>query len=144
MDVFTAMLGGEVEVPTLSGTVHLKIPAGTQPEQVFRIAGRGMPQSKNPQTKGDLYVKIKVNIPRNLTPEQKSLLEEAARKRKRLISLMEVKEKVKMKRKIVLSLVLVVLLFAMAACRFSGNSSLPQLQTVSRLRCKMSCRRWSP
>jgi curved DNA-binding protein len=78
LDVFTAMLGGEVDVPTLSGKVHLKIPAGTQPDQVFRIAGRGMPQSKSPQSKGNLYVKVKVNIPRNLTSEQKSLLEEAA------------------------------------------------------------------
>lgn len=84
VDVFTALLGGEVEVPTLSGTVHLKIPAGTQPDQAFRIAGRGMPQSKNPQVKGDLYVKIKVNIPRNLTSEQKTVLEEAARKFKKV------------------------------------------------------------
>jgi DnaJ-class molecular chaperone len=82
LDVFTAMLGGEVDVPTVGGKVHLKIPAGTQPDQVFRIAGRGMPQSKSPQSKGDLFVKVKVNIPRNLTAEQKSLLEEAARKQK--------------------------------------------------------------
>ena len=82
VDVFTALLGGEVDVPTLGGKVHLKIPAGTQPDQVFRVAGRGMPQSKSPQVKGNLYVKVKVNIPRNLTSEQKSLLEEAARKQK--------------------------------------------------------------
>jgi curved DNA-binding protein len=82
LDVFTALLGGEVDVPTLSGKVHLKVPAGTQPDQIFRIAGRGMPQSKDPQSKGDLFVKVKVNIPRNLTPEQKSLLEEVARKQK--------------------------------------------------------------
>ncbi len=82
VDVFTALLGGEVDVPTLGGKVHLKIPAGTQPDQVFRVAGRGMPQSKSPQAKGDLYVKVKINIPRNLTSEQKSLLEEAARKQK--------------------------------------------------------------
>jgi len=66
----------------VGGKVHLKIPAGTQPDQVFRIAGRGMPQSKSPHSKGDLFVKVKVNIPRNLTAEQKSLLEEAARKQK--------------------------------------------------------------
>jgi curved DNA-binding protein len=82
VDVFTVLLGGEVDVPTLGGKVHLKIPAGTQPDQVFRVAGRGMPQSKSPQAKGDLYVKVKVNIPRNLTSEQKLLLEEAARKQK--------------------------------------------------------------
>jgi curved DNA-binding protein len=82
LDVFTAMLGGEVDVPTLGGMVHLKIPAGTQPEQTFRIAGRGMPHSRSPQTKGNLYVKVRVDIPRKLTSEQKLLLEEAARKQK--------------------------------------------------------------
>jgi curved DNA-binding protein len=82
LDVFTAMLGGEVDVPTLGGKVHLKVPAGTQPDQVFRISGRGMPSSKSPQSKGDLFVKVKVIIPRNLTSEQKSLLEDAARKQK--------------------------------------------------------------
>src|SRR5512140_1797456 len=60
VDVFTALLGGEVEVATMSGRVKLTIPAGTQPEQKFRISGRGMPQLKNPQAKGDLYVQVKL------------------------------------------------------------------------------------
>jgi curved DNA-binding protein len=81
IDVFKAMLGGEVEVKTLSGKVLLTIPTGTQPEQVFRVAGRGMPQLKKPEVKGDLYVHVKVQIPRQLTARQKSLLEEAARNR---------------------------------------------------------------
>lgn len=79
VDVFKAILGGEVEVKTLSGNVVLTIPPSTQPEQVFRIAGRGMPQLKRPDVKGDLYVRAKVQIPRQLTAKQKSLLEEAAR-----------------------------------------------------------------
>jgi curved DNA-binding protein len=79
IDVFKAMLGGEVEVKTISGKVLLTIPAGTQPEQVFRVAGRGMPLLKRPESKGDLYVQVKVQIPRQLTAKQKSLLEEAAR-----------------------------------------------------------------
>jgi curved DNA-binding protein len=79
IDVFKAMLGGEVEVKTMSGKVLLTIPAGTQPEQVFRVAGRGMPLLKRPESKGDLYVQVKVQIPRQLTAKQKSLLEEAAR-----------------------------------------------------------------
>lgn len=79
VSVFTAMLGGEVRVDTLSGKVILTIPPGTQPEQVFRLAGRGMPQLKNPQIKGDLFVRLKVQIPRQLTAKQKTLLEEAAR-----------------------------------------------------------------
>jgi curved DNA-binding protein len=77
VDIFTALLGGEVEVPTIGGKVKLTIPAGTQPEQKIRIAGRGMPQLKNPQVKGDLFVQVKVRIPRNLNPEQKTLLQKA-------------------------------------------------------------------
>ena len=79
VDVFTAMLGGEAQVETLNGTVKLKIPAGTQPEQVFRLAGRGMPRLKSTQNKGDLFVRLKVRVPKELTEKQKSLLEEAAR-----------------------------------------------------------------
>lgn len=79
IDVFKAMLGGEVEVKTMSGKVLLTIPASTQPEQVFRVTGRGMPLLKRPESKGDLYVHVKVQIPRQLTAKQKSLLEEAAR-----------------------------------------------------------------
>ncbi len=79
IDVFKAILGGEVEVKTLAGKVVLTIPAGTQPEQVFRVAGRGMPRLKHPEAKGDLYVHVKVQIPRQLTAKQKSLLAEAAK-----------------------------------------------------------------
>jgi curved DNA-binding protein len=79
IDVFTALLGGEVSVPTFAGNVILKIPTGTQSDQVFRVSGRGMPLLKNPETKGDLYIRVKVNIPRKLTDEQKRLLEEAAK-----------------------------------------------------------------
>jgi DnaJ-class molecular chaperone len=79
IDVFKAILGGEVEVRTLTGNVLLTIPPGTQPDQVFRVAGRGMPQLKNSEMKGDLYVRVKVQTPKRLTARQKSLLEEAAR-----------------------------------------------------------------
>jgi curved DNA-binding protein len=77
VDVFTAMLGGEVEVPTMNGRVKLTIPAGTQPDQKIRIAGRGMPQLKNPQEKGDLFVQVKVRVPKKLSAEQQSLLQKA-------------------------------------------------------------------
>lgn len=79
VSVFTALLGGEADVQTMTGKVKLNIPAGTQPEQVFRVAGRGMPQLKNPTAKGDLYVRLKVQIPRYLSSKQRELLEEAAR-----------------------------------------------------------------
>jgi curved DNA-binding protein len=79
VDVFTAILGGEAEVDTLDGKIKLNIPAGTQPEQVFRLAGRGMPQVKNPGQKGDLYVRLKVQIPKYLSTKQRELLDEASR-----------------------------------------------------------------
>jgi curved DNA-binding protein len=79
VNVFTATLGGEADVETLNGKVKLNIPAGTQPEQVFRLAGRGMPSLKNKDEKGDLYVRLKVQIPKYLSPKQRELLEEASR-----------------------------------------------------------------
>jgi curved DNA-binding protein len=79
VNVFTALLGGEADVETLSGKVRLNIPAGTQPEQVFRLAGRGMPSVKNANEKGDLYVRLKVQIPKYLSAKQRELLEEASR-----------------------------------------------------------------
>ncbi len=79
VDVFTALLGGEAEVTTLEGRLLLTIPPGTQPDQLFRLAGRGMPLLKNPQQKGDLYVRVKVQIPKQLSPRQRALLEEARR-----------------------------------------------------------------
>ena len=79
VDVFTAILGGEAEVETLDGKIKLNIPAGTQPEQVFRLAGRGMPSVNNKNQKGDLYVRLKVQIPKFLSPKQRELLDEASR-----------------------------------------------------------------
>jgi curved DNA-binding protein len=79
VNLFTAVLGGEAEVETLNGKIKLNVPAGTQPEQVFRLAGRGMPTVKNADEKGDLYVRLKVQIPKYLSPKQRELLEEAAR-----------------------------------------------------------------
>ena len=79
VDLFTAVLGGEAEVETLTGKIKLNVPAGTQPEQVFRLAGRGMPSVKNADEKGDLYVRLKVQIPKYLSPKQRELLEEASR-----------------------------------------------------------------
>jgi curved DNA-binding protein len=79
VSVFTALLGGEADVETLGGKLKLNIPAGTQPEQVFRLAGRGMPSVKNQDEKGDLYVRLKVQIPKYLSAKQRELLEEASR-----------------------------------------------------------------
>jgi curved DNA-binding protein len=75
-DLYTAVLGGQVTVPTPAGNVMLTIPAGTQPGQTFRLAKRGMPKLRNPQEHGDLFARVKVRIPRNLTEEQRKLFEQ--------------------------------------------------------------------
>jgi molecular chaperone DnaJ len=69
----TATLGGEVELPTLEGHVSLKIPAGTQSGKVFRLRGKGVTTVRDPRT-GDLFAKVAVETPVNLTSEQKELL----------------------------------------------------------------------
>lgn len=76
VDLFTAVLGGQVRVPTLSSDVVLTIPPGTQPGQKIRLAGRGMPDLRNPQSHGDLYVIAKVQVPRNLSAKQRELFEQ--------------------------------------------------------------------
>ena len=76
IDLYTAVLGGEVTVQTLSGNVVLTIPAGIQPGQTIRLASRGIPRLNAPKNMGDLYAHIKVKIPHNLTPKQKELFQE--------------------------------------------------------------------
>ena len=76
VDLYTAVLGGEVQVPTLSGAVMLTIPAGTQNGRVFRLRGKGMPHLRQPEQHGDLYAKVGMRLPTQLTPRQRELFEE--------------------------------------------------------------------
>lgn len=76
IDLYIAVLGGEATVPTPAGEVKLTIPSGTQPDQVFRLNGRGMPHLKNPSLHGDLFARARVTIPRKLTEQQKKLFQE--------------------------------------------------------------------
>jgi molecular chaperone DnaJ len=69
-----ATLGGEVELPTLDGNVALKVPAGTQSGKVFRLRGKGVITVRDSR-KGDLFAKVAVETPVNLTAEQKALLD---------------------------------------------------------------------
>ena len=71
----TATLGGEVELPTLNGNVSLKIPAGTQSGKVFRLRGKGVTTVRDHRS-GDLFAKVAVETPVNLTSEQESLLQQ--------------------------------------------------------------------
>jgi curved DNA-binding protein len=69
--VTTAVLGGEANVPTVSGSVRLKIPETTQNGQVFRLKGHGMPVIGKPEQRGDLYAQVDVQLPRSLTKDQR-------------------------------------------------------------------------
>jgi molecular chaperone DnaJ len=70
----TAILGGEVRLPTLNGNISLKIPPETQNGKVFRLAGKGMPQLDNSKY-GNMFAKVKVVLPTNLKEEEKKLFE---------------------------------------------------------------------
>ncbi len=72
-----ASLGSEVDAPTLSGRVKIRIPAGTESGKVFRLRGKGVPDIRVNQT-GDLYVHVHVAVPRKLSKKQEQLLREFA------------------------------------------------------------------
>lgn len=74
IDFPTAVLGGDVKVKTSDGDVMLTIKPGTQSDTKMRLKGKGMPLIKNPRTRGDHIVTIVVNVPSNLTKEQKDAL----------------------------------------------------------------------
>ncbi len=69
----TAALGGELEVPTLTGSATMKVPAGTQGGTTFRLRDRGM-TVLNGRGKGDLHVEVQVEVPTKLSSEQKEKL----------------------------------------------------------------------
>lgn len=82
LDIYTAVTGGEVQVPTLHRPLILKIPPKTQGGRTFRLSGRGMPKPGDPKTKGDLYVRVKLVLPENMSEEELDTLRSLAAKRK--------------------------------------------------------------
>ena len=74
--VTTAVLGGEAQVPTIAGSVRLRVPETTQPGQVFRLKGHGMPLVGRTDVKGDLYATADVQLPRALTTDQRRVWEQ--------------------------------------------------------------------
>lgn len=75
----TAALGGEIDVPTISGAkARVRIPEGTQTGRQFRVKGKGMPVMRTAQF-GDMYIQAVVETPRNLTRRQREILEEFQR-----------------------------------------------------------------
>lgn len=83
VDLYTAILGGEAAVPTPKGTnLMLKIPADTQNGKTFRLANKGMPRVNDPSSFGNLYAKVRVNLPENLSGKERELFQELAELRK--------------------------------------------------------------
>lgn len=76
VDLYSAVLGGDVLVKSISGTVKMKIPSGTQNGKTFRIKGKGMPVYDRSDQFGDLYVQIQVALPKSLGKEEKHLFEQ--------------------------------------------------------------------
>ena len=69
-----AALGTKIEVPTVEGRAQLKIPAGTESEQKFRLRERGFPSLRNPNLRGDQFVEVKITLPKIISEETKDVL----------------------------------------------------------------------
>ena len=70
----TAVFGGEIIAPSLTGSLCCRIPAGTQSGRKIRLKGKGIPYMKNPSVKGDEYIVVQIEVPRHLTAEQERAL----------------------------------------------------------------------
>jgi len=75
VDLYSAILGGEITVPTLERPVALTVPAGTQNGRTFRLRGLGMPKLKQPDQRGDLLAEVSIKLPTELTAEEKELFQ---------------------------------------------------------------------
>lgn len=73
VDLYTAVLGGSVQVPTLETPVTLTIPAETTNGRVFRLRGQGMPKLREPKERGNLYATVQVQLPKKLSAEEREL-----------------------------------------------------------------------
>jgi len=83
IDLYSAVLGSQLEIETFAGNVLLKIPAGTQSGQKFRLKEKGMPKLKQNTSFGDLIVSVQVDTPKDLSADQKKLFEELRKKEKK-------------------------------------------------------------
>ena len=80
VDLYTAVLGGKTVVSTIAGKAKLNIPAGTSSGKLFRLKGMGMPEFRNTSNKGDLFVRLQIEVPDKLSDEEKELFEQLAEK----------------------------------------------------------------
>ena len=75
VDLFTALLGGKVEIPTLSGSINITLKEATQNGKIVRVKGKGMPLYEKTGEHGDLYAKLTIKLPEHLTIHQKHLIQ---------------------------------------------------------------------
>lgn len=78
VSVYSAMLGSTLKVKTISGSFELKIPPGTKNGTVFRLKGKGFPVYGKPGNQGDLFLTVTLQLPENLTSQEKKLWRELA------------------------------------------------------------------
>jgi len=76
VDLFTLLLGGHETIASIDRTVRLDIPAETPNGRVFRLKGVGMPNLKNPDQRGDLYVTVEAALPKHLSEKEKNLVQQ--------------------------------------------------------------------
>jgi curved DNA-binding protein len=81
VDIFTAIAGGEIRIPTLERPLMLKIPARTNAGQSFRLRGKGMPHLSDPKTHGDLFALVRLVLPDPLTDQEVNSIRELASSR---------------------------------------------------------------
>jgi curved DNA-binding protein len=79
LDLYTAILGGEIFVNTFDGKVKIKVPEETQPETKVKLKGKGFPVYKKENQFGDLYITYKLKLPTKLTSKEKELFAELAK-----------------------------------------------------------------
>jgi curved DNA-binding protein len=76
VDIYTAVLGGKIRVNTLAGVINVTVPKGTQSGRMLRLRGKGMPYPNEPGKHGDLLLRLKIEIPQDLSDEEERLFRE--------------------------------------------------------------------
>ena len=82
LQVQDAVVGMQAEIQTLGGNVKLRIPAGTENGKAFRLKGQGMPHYDKPENHGDLYVTVRLALPRDLTADETEFFRTMAESRR--------------------------------------------------------------
>jgi len=84
IDLYTAVLGGKATVETLKGTIKINIASGTENGKVLRLKNMGMPFYNEPDKFGDLYAKVNIEIPKNLSAKEQELFRQLAEMRQKI------------------------------------------------------------